>query len=128
MKKFIFFLCLFTPLALMHGSVQSDDCILAQTTSSPPHFYVKLQPMTFSKEQCKQTARKAMKKLGFIDLVSGKHGVWGVKEGYKAQIKCSQAEQAIVFVVVGENAQTVINFNDQLQRNFGRGFRITRDL
>ena len=111
----------------MHDRVQSADCIFAQTTNSPPHFYIKLQRMTSSKAQCKQTAKKAMEKTGFTDIVSGKHGVWGVKDGYKAQIKCSKAEQAIVFVVVGKDGQIVISFNDQLQQNFGSGFRITRD-
>lgn len=57
--------------------------VYAQTTHSPPHFYVKLQRMTFSKAQCKQTAKRAMDLSGFTDVISGKHGVWGVKEGYK---------------------------------------------
>ncbi|MDM8559651.1 hypothetical protein [Candidatus Parabeggiatoa sp. HSG14] len=99
----------------------------AKTTHSPPHFYVKLQPMTSSKKQCKQTAKSAMVISGFTDITHGKHGIWGVKQGYKAQIKCSQAEKVIVFIVVGEKGKTVMQFNDQLQRNFGQGFSMTRD-
>jgi len=113
-------------LAFTHESIQSADCIL-KTTDSPPHFYIKLQRMTSSKVQCKQTARITMEKVGFIDIVSGKHGIWGVKNGYKAQIKCSKAEQAIIFLVVGKDVQIAVSFNDQLQQNFGSGFHITRD-
>ncbi len=99
----------------------------AKTTRSPPHFYVKLQRMASSKAQCKRTAKRAMDRSAFTDIISGKHGVWAVKEGYKAQIKCSKTEKVIVFVVVGEKGEMVMEFNDQLQNNFGNGFFKTRD-
>jgi hypothetical protein len=108
-------------------AMAEESEVYAQTTHSPPHFYVKLQRMTFSKAQCKQTAKRAMDRSGFTDVISGKHGIWGVKEGYKAQIKCSKTEKVIVFIVVGEKGEMVMEFNDQLQNNFGNGFFKTRD-
>jgi len=90
-------------------------------------FYVKLQPMASSKAQCKQTAKRAMEQSAFTELNIGKHGVWGVKKGYKAQIKCSNAEKAIAFVVVGAKGKTVMALIEQLQKNFGKGFSVTRD-
>jgi len=101
--------------------------IYAPNTASPPHFYVKLQRMTMNKKECKRLAKEAMTRSGFADLAHGKHGVWGVKQGYKAQIKCSKSEAAIVFIVVGQTGEQVMIFNDQLQKNFGSGFSIIRD-
>ncbi|MEK8016021.1 MAG: hypothetical protein VSS75_004070 [Candidatus Parabeggiatoa sp.] len=119
-----------SPLCGLQIALASDSPseVYAQTTHSPPHFYVKLQRMTSSKAQCKQTAMIAMAKSGFTDILSGKHGIWGVKDGYKAQIKCSQKEKVIVFIVVGSEGKMVMILNDQLQHNFGKGFSKTRDL
>jgi hypothetical protein len=105
----------------------NESDVYAKTTRSPPHFYVKLHKMNLGKVQCKQIAKNAMAISGFTDILPGKHGVWGVKQGYKAQIKCSKTEKVIVFIVVGEKGDTVMRFSDQLQRNFGQGFSVTRD-
>ena len=124
MKKAIVYLLI--PLAFLPNAVRSDGCY-SDTSGSPPHFYVKLQKMKTSKTTCIKNARKAMEKVGFDDIVVGKHGAWAVKQGYKAQIKCSQSEKAIIFVVIGETRKSVLGFSDQLQWNFGAGFNKTRD-
>jgi len=130
MKMITTFLALLIASSELQIALASDTPseVYAQTTHSPPHFYVKLQRMTSSKAQCKQTAMIAMAKSAFTDIVSGKHGIWGVKDGYKAQIKCSQKEKVIVFIVVGSEGKMVMILNDQLQHNFGKGFSNTRDL
>lgn len=110
-----------------NNTTSTSSKIYAPNTTSPPHFYVKLQRMNTSKKECKRLAKKAMTLSGFTDLTHGKHGIWGVKEGYKAQIKCSKVEQVIVFIVVGQKGAVVMTFNDQLQKNFGTGFPIVRD-
>lgn len=109
------------------NNTTSSSEIYAPNTASPPHFYVKLQRMSMDKKECKRLAKQTMALSDFTDLTEGKHGVWGVKQGYKAQIKCSQVEQVIAFIVVGQKGAVVMNFNDQLQKNFGTGFPITRD-
>jgi hypothetical protein len=109
------------------NNTASSSEIYAPNTASPPHFYVKLQRMSMDKKECKRLARQAMAMSDFTDLTEGKHGVWGVKQGYKAQIKCSQVEQVIAFIVVGQKGAVVMNFSDQLQKHFGTGFPITRD-
>jgi hypothetical protein len=124
MKNFVRLLVFSIALSVAYSEASE---VYSETTGSAPHFYLKLQPMTSSKAQCKRSAKKAMKKSGFADIISGKHGVWGVKEGYKAQIKCSKAEKAIAFVVVGQEGGTVMTFIEELQKNFGAGFPVTRD-
>ena len=113
--------------AATNNTTSSSSEIYAPNTAAPPHFYLKLQRMSMSKNECKRLAKQAMALSDFTDLTEGKHGVWGVKQGYKAQIKCSQVEQVIAFIVVGQEGAVVMDFNDQLQKNFGTGFPITRD-